>query len=335
MKQDKIIEHVSEQNNMGIAIDKTLDQLGIPRSTYYSWKKGMSELGPGTAPMSPKAHELMPAEEKIILDFHDRNPHLRHRQIQGMIQNNGHYISPSSVYKVLKEHGRIDPFERRPSPLKEARYNILHKNTLWALDWSNILINWKKHHLLVILDVFSRRLMDFAIVPQVKSSDVQMIVARAIKHYKLETAPEIRMDQGSPNKSRATLEFFEILGAEVSFAQVRRPTENAYIERLFGTIKQEEIYIAKNYASPIDATEAIHEYSDYYNDIRPHQALWNFTPNYVYEIGSKQKIIDELKILKEKSKQMRREYHQMKLDENLLDEFIKQKAHKDSKFLSN
>jgi len=52
-----------------------------------------------------------------------------------------------------------------------------------------------------------------------------------------ERKPELRVDRGSPNTSRVTREFFEILGAELSFARVRRPTDNAITERFYGTIK--------------------------------------------------------------------------------------------------
>lgn len=55
--------------------------------------------------------------------------------------------------------------------------------------------------------------------------------------------PELGVDRGSPNTSGITREFFELMEAEVTFARVRRPTDNALSERFYGTIKQEEIYL--------------------------------------------------------------------------------------------
>ena len=62
-----------------------------------------------------------------------------------------------------------------------------------------------------------------------------------------ERKPELRVDRGSPNSSGITREFFEALGAELSFARVMRPTDNALTERFYGTVKQEEIYLVENY----------------------------------------------------------------------------------------
>jgi hypothetical protein len=70
-----------------------------------------------------------------------------------------------------------------------------------------------------------------------------------------ETKPELRVDRGSPNTSGITQEFFESLGAELSFARVRRPTDNALTERFYGTVKQEEIYLVGNYPDEISARE--------------------------------------------------------------------------------
>ena len=55
------------------------------------------------------------------------------------------------------------------------------------------------------------------------------------------------MDRGSPNASGVTQEFFEVFGAELSFARIRRPTDNALIEQIYGRVKQEEIYLLGNY----------------------------------------------------------------------------------------
>jgi transposase InsO family protein len=59
--------------------------------------------------------------------------------------------------------------------------------------------------------------------------------------------PELRTDRGSPNTSWVTKEFFSLIGADISFARVRRPTDNALTERFFGTAKQEEIYVVGSY----------------------------------------------------------------------------------------
>ena len=103
-------------------------------------------------------------------------------------------------------------------------------------------------------------------------------------------------------------EFFERLGADLSFARVRRPTDNAITERFYGTIKQEEIYLVGNYPDDRSAREELGRDITYYNPQRPHQAVMNFTPAYVHEVNNKTTLLKELKELKRKARDTRRHY---------------------------
>ncbi|MSP39981.1 MAG: hypothetical protein EXR70_15945 [Deltaproteobacteria bacterium] len=84
-----------------------------------------------------------------------------------------------------------------------------------------------------------------------------------------------------------TQEFFETLGAELSLARGRRPIDNALTERLYGSIKKEEIYLVENYPDEISAKEEIGRYIQSYHQTRPHQSLMNFTPAHVHEVNNK------------------------------------------------
>ncbi len=97
-------------------------------------------------------------------------------------------------------------------------------------------------------------------------------------HYIL---PELRVDRGSPNTSLVTKEFFDIIGADLSFARVRRPTDNALTERFFGTAKQEEIYIVGSYPDERSAWEEIGSYIYTYNHERP-ISLYGILPLPIY-----------------------------------------------------
>jgi transposase InsO family protein len=123
-----------------------------------------------------------------------------------------------------------------------------------------------------------------------------------------ERKPELRVDQGSPNTSWVTKEFFEIIGAELSSARVRRPTDNAITERFYATIKQEEIHLVGDYPDERSAREEIGRYVGYYNTDRPHQSLLNFTPDHVHQVNSKTALLDELKQMKKEARKRRKEY---------------------------
>ena len=119
-QKKQIIQFVKEQKEKGYTISATLKDMGIKRPTYYSWCKQAKKK-----PSKGKTHELTPYEKIAIEEVKGEYPHLRHRQIQGILQQRGMYLSFSSVYNHLKSLNMIEPYERRPSPLKEPRYNSL------------------------------------------------------------------------------------------------------------------------------------------------------------------------------------------------------------------
>lgn len=149
-------------------------------------------------------------------------------------------------------------------------------------------------------------------VPTVHAGHVKAIYQAGLKNQAIsvhsETKPELRVDRGSPNTSWITQEFFEALGAELSFARVRRPTDNALTERFYGTVKQEEIYLVGNYPDETSAREEIGRYIESYNQSRPHQALYNFTPAHVHAVNNKSALLQELNEIKRKTREKRRAY---------------------------
>jgi len=77
----------------------------------------------------------------------------------------------------------------------------------------------------------------------------------------------------------------------MSPSRVNRPTDNARQERWYRTVKQEEIYCYPTYPSLDIAKQSIARYIEEYNQRRPHQALWNYTPGYVHRLGNKTKLL--------------------------------------------
>lgn len=303
-----IIEFVRDRKVQGQSITESLKALGIKRSTYYAWLKPREEKKTG-----PNIRELTPFEEQAIEETKERYPHLRHRQIQGMLQNQGMYLSMSSVYHHLQSINQIEPYERRPSPLKEPRYSIWQRNLMWGCDWTKLLINHIRWYLIILIDFFSRYLIAYDIHPSVNASHVKHLYAMGLKNQGIarnDMLPELRVDRGSPNTSWATKEFFSLIGADLSYARVRRPTDNALTERFFGTAKQEEVYVVGSYPDEQSGRYEIGNYITSYNTERPHQALWNFTPAFVHEVNNNTILLEKLAELKDEARMKRKLYWQ-------------------------
>lgn len=307
-QKEAVIKLVKEEKERGRAVREALATLGVARSTYYRWKKtsgGQSERGCSAYPLTPEEKEKIEAVKEA-------HPHLRHRQIQGVLQAEGTYLSFSAIYRYLKGRDLIEPYERRASPWETPRYEVWQKNLMWGCDWTKLRIGDLRWYLLTVIDFFSRLIIAFEIVPTVNASHVKQIYRKGLLAQGIllasERKPELRVDQGSPNTSWVTKEFFEIIGAELSFARVRRPTDNAITERFYGTIKQEEIYLVGNYPDERSAREEIGRYVGYYNTDRPHQSLMNFIPGRVHKVNNKTTLLNKLKEIKKEARQRRKEY---------------------------
>lgn len=302
----EILKYVDNERQNGRTVADILKTLKVSKSSYYRWKKPIKkETKINSRKVTPK--ELLKIEQ-----MKDSHPELRHRQIQGMLQLNGDFVSSSVIYNHLKSINKVEPYERRNAPWKEPLYEVYKANIMWGADWSQLRIGGKRWYLLTLIDFYSRYLIHFDVVRSVHSGNIKNLYQMGLLNFNIplnwHLKPELRVDQGSPNTSRVTREFFQTIGAELSYASVRRPTENAITERFYRTIKQEEIYLVGDYQGEQTAIEEIGNYIQWYNTKRPHQSLWNFTPEMVHEINNKSELKQMLKQLKKKVWTERKQY---------------------------
>jgi len=307
-QKQAVLGLVESHRGEGRSVSEVLGTVGVARSSYYRWKKGEGEK----KDERPSSYELTVEERQMIEAVKESHPEYRHRRIQGMLQQQGVYLSASAIYGHLKELGQVEPYDRRAAPWKTARYEVWRRNLRWGSDWSKLSVGGIRWYLLTVIDFFSRLLIAYDVVPTVHAGYVKAIYQAGLSSPGIslhsETKPELRVDRGSPNTSGVTQEFFESLGAELSFARVRRPTDNALTERFYGTVKQEEIYLVGNYPDAQSAREELGRYIESYNQSRPHQALFNFTPAHVHQLNNKSVLMVELNEMKRKTREKRKAY---------------------------
>ena len=307
-QKQAVLGLVESHRGEGRSVSEVLGTVGVARSSYYRWKKGEGEK----KDERPSSYELTVEERQMIEAVKESHPEYRHRRIQGMLQQQGVYLSASAIYGHLKELGQVEPYDRRAAPWKTARYEVWRRNLRWGSDWSKLSVGGIRWYLLTVIDFFSRLLIAYDVVPTVHAGYVKAIYQAGLSSQGIslhsETKPELRVDRGSPNTSGVTQEFFESLGAELSFARVRRPTDNALTERFYGTVKQEEIYLVGNYPDAQSAREELGRYIESYNQSRPHQALFNFTPAHVHQLNNKSVLMVELNEMKRKTREKRKAY---------------------------
>jgi putative transposase len=307
-QKQAVIELVQAHRGQGRSVAEVLESVGVARSSYYRWKKDRQQ----TPPRGANSYQIT-AEERALIDaVKEHHPWYRHRRIQGVLQQRGIYLSASVIYEHLKQRGQVEPYERRAAPWKEPRYEAWQRNQMWGSDWTKLSVGGVRWYLLTVIDFFSRWIVAWEIVPTVHAGTIKGIYQTGLKKQRIslhrQSKPKLRVDRGSPNTSGITQEFFETLGADLSFARVRRPTDNALTERFYGTIKQEEIYVVGNYPDAISARDEIGRYIEHYHHQRPHQSLMNFTPAHVHEVNNKSRLLAELQEMKRKTRERRKAY---------------------------
>ena len=133
-------------------------------------------------------------------------------------------------------------------------------------------------YLVAILDWFSRYVVSWALAASLQISFVLSAVERALAQAR----PQIcNSDQGSHFTSPQYLERLQAVQVQISMDGRGRAQDNIFPERLWRTIKYEEVYL-HDYATPQEAYQSLSGYLTFYNEERPHQALDYCTPAQVY-----------------------------------------------------
>ena len=133
-------------------------------------------------------------------------------------------------------------------------------------------------YLAAVLDWHSRYVVSWELDQTLELSFVLRAVDRAFES----ASPQIlNSDQGSHFTSPQYLSRVEARGVQVSMDGKGRALDNIFTERLWRTVKYEEVYL-KSYESPRVARRELSQYLSFYNEERPHQALDYRTPEEVY-----------------------------------------------------
>jgi transposase InsO family protein len=281
----RILGHVEELKASGVAKAESVNALGVGRSTYYGWRN----VERGNA-RKPSMARLTDAEYTAVVEYKKTQPQVSHRQLSGYLRFQQVWVSPSSCYRILKALGWIEPRWCREAPWQTARYEPYRPNQIWGEDWTILTVAGMRYYLLTIIDYFSRYIVAWGIVKSVSRREVQNLLALAFMSEQIDqqgARPMVRSDRGSPNMAHSTKRLIKDLEMLFSPGRSHRPTDNARQERWYRTVKQEEIYCYPTYPTEWSARHSMGVYINEYNERRPHQALWNFTPGYVHRLGNK------------------------------------------------
>lgn len=168
---------------------------------------------------------------------------------------------------------------------------IERANQVWGIDLTYIRMRTSWLYLIAVLDWFSRYVPAWALVDSLAGENVVALLQAAFA----QVTPEIlNSDQGSQFTCAPYIELLRAHTIAVSMDGRGRALDNVFTERLWRSVKYEEVFL-HDYAAPREAHSGLARYLEFYNHVRPHQALGYRTPAEVYfgRSGSTAGMIDK------------------------------------------
>jgi transposase InsO family protein len=225
----------------------------------------------------PRDHWIEPWEKSAILNYHEKNPLEGYRRLTFMmLDDNVVAVSPSSVYRVLKEAGCLRRWNGKPSKKGTGFMQPSRPHEHWHIDVSYINVRGTFYYLCSVLDGYSRFVVHWEIRPSMKEEEVEIILQRARERYPDET-PRIISDNGPQFLARDFKEFIRLCGMTHVKTSPYYPQSNGKIERWHQSIKNE--CIRKGTPLSLEDTQRlVDQYVHHYNTVRLHSAIGYITP---------------------------------------------------------
>jgi putative transposase len=264
-----------EPAHLTLSVAQQCALLGLARSSWYYQP----------APPSALTQELLDRLD----EQYTRTPFYGVRRMTAVLRGEGYAVNPKRVRRLFRLLGleAIYPKPKTSTPAPGHRIYpyllrgvpITHTDQVWSTDITYIRLAQGWIYLVAILDWYSRYVLAWEVSNTLDSAFCVSALERALAQAR----PAIfNTDQGSQFTSQ---EFTSrLLAAEVRISMDGRgrALDNVFVERLWRTVKYEEVYL-KSYATVPVAIQSLGEYLRFYNEERLHQALGYQTPAAVYQ----------------------------------------------------
>ena len=248
--------------------------IGLPRSSYYY----------RACPVSPANLLFM----KLIDEQYTKRPSYGAPQMTAWFRRQGYPVNHKRVERLMRVMGiqALFPKKRLSKPDREhliypyllRGLDIDHPNQVWCTHLTYIRMRKGFMYLVAIMDWFSRYVLSWAVSITMETA----FCIEALRSALSLGTPEIfNSDQGSQVTSTDFTSLLVSNAIRISMDGRGRVFDNIFIERLWRTIKYEEVCL-KDYADPWEVEDNLNEYFRFYNTERGHSSLGYKTPEEVY-----------------------------------------------------
>ena len=273
----RVRRELVETENERISVTRQCELLGLNRtSLYYRGRTKSVEDG-----------SLM----RLIDEQYTITPFYGYRRMTVYLRQMGFSVNHKRVRRLMRKLG-LEAIYPKPNLSKPGKDHLTYPyllrgvaveytNQVWATDITYIRLGSGFVYLFVIMDWHSR----FVVEMEVSNSLEASVFIEALKRAMKKGKPEIfNSDQGSQFTAVEWLKVLQDHQIQISMDGRGRCFDNIFVERLWRSVKQEEVYL-KEYADVWEAEDGLQRYFEFYNYRRPHQSLNYRTPFEAYQNG--------------------------------------------------
>ena len=260
-----------------ISIARQCELLGVNRSGFYYRPKGESEYN----------LTLM----RLIDEQYTATPFYGVPRMTVWLQRQGHPVNRKRIARLMRTMGLQAIYPKPNLSRKDAEpriypyilrgVRIVAPDQVWSADITYIRLRHGFLYLTAVMDWFSR----YVLAWRLSNSLDSRFCIEALEAALADRSPAIfNTDQGVQFTSRDFVGVLEAAGIRVSMDGRGRALDNVFVERLWRSVKYEEVYL-HDYATPGEAQLNLDRYFRFYNKERYHQALDYRTPGEVYSMS--------------------------------------------------
>jgi len=308
--QSEKMEIIRMVENSSLSAKKTLEEIGISRSTFYEWYKRYQEdgfEGLRSRNKSPRQvwNKIPEWERQRVVQVARTYPEKSSREVACHITDNMNYfISESSVYRILKAYDLVtSPVYTVVSAKDKFENPTTRINQLWQTDFSYLkVIDWGWYYLSTVMDDYSRYILAWRLCQTMMAEDVKKTLDMAIEttgveHVHVVHRPRLLSDNGSAYVSKELRRYLAANEIQHIRTKPYHPMTQGKIERYHRSMKN--LILLDHYYSPSELEERIREWVYYYNNHRYHEAIDNVTPSDKYFGRDKEILKNRMKIKKQ------------------------------------
>lgn len=264
--------------------------LNMARSSYY-YKK------PLELQREKEDADLRDKIESIVVEYERYG----YRRVTAQLKRDGSEVNHKRVQRIMQEEGLVCKLKKRwvnttdsdhpypvaPNLLKEAK--ITGVNQAWVADITYIRIMTAFVYLAVILDVFSRKVIGWAISLRIDTELTRAALRMAIETRRPPKGCIHHSDRGVQYAAHEYVDALNAAGLQISMSRKGNPYDNAWAESFMKTLKNEEVYLW-DYKTLEDVKKRVPYFiEEVYNEKRLHSALGYCPPNEYEALGAVKK----------------------------------------------